>query len=226
MNLELSWLHHWLIFKLGRNAWIICSHILDIPITSRCTAQLQPRSALCFISLNNSLNLARLLEYFAFISLRFQSLLIVEVPITICTAQLHRRPALCIISLIKSLNLAGSFNIWLSLPQYSNYCSSSTPHLEAQVLQTPIRHAQCIVDWGWGCWWAGHWSSSRQLDNGESCKADPPQLLPPASQRKRPVVKSCTGRHWQGCCQAAVNIPYVVCFGSMHAPVHEGRPAK
>ncbi len=193
MNLELLWFHHWLIFKLGRNAWIICSHILDIPITSRCTAQ-QPRSALCFISLNKSLNLAGLLEYFAFISLRFQSLLIVEVPITICTAQLHRRPALCIFSLIKSLNLAGSFNIWLSLPQHSNYCSSSTPHLEAQVLQTPIRHAQCIVGWGWGCWWA--WpliivSATRQRRVVQSWPAAAASPSKPVQAPSREVM------HWQ-----------------------------
>ncbi len=76
MNLELlsRWPHHWLIFELGRNAWIICSHILNTPITSWCTAQLQSRSALCFISPIKSLNLAGLLEYFALISLTFQSL--------------------------------------------------------------------------------------------------------------------------------------------------------
>ncbi len=51
--------------------------------------------------------LAGLLEYFAFISLTFQMLLIIEVPITIRTAQLHPRSILCFIFLIKSLNLAG-----------------------------------------------------------------------------------------------------------------------
>ncbi len=63
--------------------------LLDVPITI-CIAQLQPRSALCFISLIKFLNLAGLFEYFAFISSTFQILVlfIVEVPITICTAQL------------------------------------------------------------------------------------------------------------------------------------------
>ncbi len=28
-------------------------------------------------------------------------------------------------------------------------------------------------------------------------------------------AKACTGRHLQGCCQAAVNKPYLVCFGSI-----------
>ncbi len=60
-----------------------------------------------------------------------------------------------------------------------------------------------------------------EFDDGESCKADPPQLHPPASQRKCPVVMSCTGRHWQGSCQAAVNKPNVVCFGWMRATVFQ-----
>ncbi len=35
MNLEeLLCFHHWLIFEFGRIAWIICSHILNIPITA------------------------------------------------------------------------------------------------------------------------------------------------------------------------------------------------
>jgi hypothetical protein len=118
------------------------------------------------------------------------------------------------------------FNIWWLHPWHSNYCLSSTPQLEPQVLQTPTRNAH-------------HWLGlallvSRLLviisefDDGESCKADPPplQLHPPASQRKCPVVMSCTGRHWQGSCQAAVNKPYVVCFGRMRVPVHESLAGK
>ena len=73
----------------------------NVPI-SICTAQLQERSALCFISLIKSLNFAGLLEYFTVIC---SSLLKVDVPVTICTAQLQARSALCFISLIKSLNL-------------------------------------------------------------------------------------------------------------------------
>ncbi len=76
---------------------------------------------LSVLSLIKSLNLAGLLEYFAFISLTFQSLLIVEVPITIFMAQLHPRSALCFISLIKSLNLAGL----LPLLQYLAVTSST-----------------------------------------------------------------------------------------------------
>jgi hypothetical protein len=79
--------------------------MVNVPI-SICTAQLQERSALCFISLIKSLNFAGLLEYFTAICL---SLLKVDVPVTICTAQLQARSALCFISLIKSLdfNFAG-----------------------------------------------------------------------------------------------------------------------
>jgi hypothetical protein len=67
--------------------------MVDIPITI-CTAQPQPRSALCFISLIKSLNLAGLLEYFAVTFSTFQSLIIVNVPITICqcAAQLQLSP--------------------------------------------------------------------------------------------------------------------------------------
>jgi hypothetical protein len=36
-------------------------------------------------------------------------------------------------------------NIWWLQPRHSNYCLSSTPQLESQVLQTPTRHAQCIT---------------------------------------------------------------------------------
>ncbi len=78
--------------------------MVNLPITI-CTAQLQARSALCFVSLIKSLNFAELLEYFAVISSIFWSLLKVDVPVIICTAQLQARSALCFISLIKSLNL-------------------------------------------------------------------------------------------------------------------------
>ncbi len=83
MNLELLWLHHWLIFDLGRSAWIICSHILNTPITSgrpnhhlHCSAS--TRWALCFISLIKSLNLAGLLQYLVVTSLTFQLLLTIN----------------------------------------------------------------------------------------------------------------------------------------------------
>jgi hypothetical protein len=75
--------------------------MVNVPI-SICTAQLQERSALCFISLIKYLNFAGLLEYFTVIC---SSLLKVDgVPVTICTAQLQAKSALCFISLIKSLN--------------------------------------------------------------------------------------------------------------------------
>ncbi len=45
-----------------------------------CTAQLHPKSALCFISLIQYLNFAGLLQYFAVISLTFQLLLIINAP--------------------------------------------------------------------------------------------------------------------------------------------------
>jgi hypothetical protein len=60
--------------------------MVNVPI-SICTAQLQARSDLCFISLIKSLNFAGLLEYLTVISLIiFKSLLKVDVPVTICTA--------------------------------------------------------------------------------------------------------------------------------------------
>jgi hypothetical protein len=51
--------------------------LLQVPITTR-TAQIHPRSALCFISLIKSLNLAGLLQYLVITSLTFQLLLIIN----------------------------------------------------------------------------------------------------------------------------------------------------
>jgi hypothetical protein len=67
--------------KLAGLLEIFSSNILNIPITAHhqrpnepitiCTAQLQARSALCFILLIKSPNFAELLEYFAVIYLIF-----------------------------------------------------------------------------------------------------------------------------------------------------------
>jgi hypothetical protein len=70
------------------------------------------------------------------------------------------------------------------------------------------------------CWWAGHWSSCRLVR-----RSWPAAAAFPASQCQ------CRGVHWQALarvCQAAVNKPYLVFFGSMHVLVHEspaGKPA-
>ena len=77
--------HHWLIFKLT-STWQDGLKLLQHPNHHwHCSTSAKPRSALCFISLIKSLNLAGLREDFAVKSSTFQSLLIVKVPITICT---------------------------------------------------------------------------------------------------------------------------------------------
>jgi hypothetical protein len=48
----------------------------------------------------------------------------------------------------------------------------------------------------------------------------------PQQASANPEAAACTGRHWQGCCQAAVNKPYLVFFGSMHVLVHESPAGK
>ncbi len=150
MDLELAWLHHWLIFELGRSAWIICSHILDIPITSRrpnhhlhCSASAQI-SSLFYLSDWFS-ELHRIAWIFCFH--------ILDIPNTAPSARLNFIPDQLFV-LFLWLNLwtwQDCLNIWWLHPWHSNYCSSSTPHLEPQVLQTPIRHAQCITGSGWCC---------------------------------------------------------------------------
>ena len=56
MNVEeLLWFHHWLIFQLGRIAWIICRHIFNIPITAhgwRCSTWGQISSFVLYLWLN------------------------------------------------------------------------------------------------------------------------------------------------------------------------------
>ncbi len=105
MNLELLWLHHWLIFELDRNAWIACSHILDIPITSR-----RPIHHLhCSASAQIISELGRMAWIFCI------HILQVDIPIIAHSRgtnhHLHGSPSSQIsslfISLIKSLILAG-----------------------------------------------------------------------------------------------------------------------
>jgi hypothetical protein len=68
---ELWWFHQSLIHEIGRFAGKLLSQLMvNVPITI-CSAQLQARSALCFISLIKSLIFPVLLEYFTVISLTF-----------------------------------------------------------------------------------------------------------------------------------------------------------
>ena len=170
--------------------------LLEVPITI-CTAQLQPRSALYFISLIKFLNLAGLFEYFAFISSTFQILFIVEVPITICTAQLHPLGPDQLFVLFLWLNLWTCFNVWWLHPWHSNYCSSSLPQLEPQVLQPPTRHVQCITGSGWRCLWAGYWSSSQKLTTESRAKLTRRSCIPQqasASAQSRCHALAGTGK--------------------------------
>ena len=159
--------------------------LLEVPITS-CTAQPQSRSAFCFISLIKFLNLAGVLELFSVTSSTFQSLL--QVPITTRTAQIHPRSALCFISLIKSLNLAGllqylvvtslTFQLLLIINATTWTPSPSNAHSPRAMhhwlgLALLVSRLLIIIS---------------EFDDGESFKAYPPQLHPPASQRKCPVV--------------------------------------
>ncbi len=150
--------------------------LLEVPITS-CTAQPQPRSALYFISLIKFLNLAGVLELFAVTSSTFQSLL--QVPIT-TPAQLKLiQDHLFVLFLwLNPWTWQDCFNIWWLHPWHSNYCFSSRPQLEPQVLQTPTRHAQCITGSGWCCLWADYWSSSQNRTTESRAKLTRRSCIP------------------------------------------------
>ncbi len=152
--------------------------MVNVPI-SICTAQLQARSALCFISLIKSLNFAGLLEYLTVTSLIiFWSLFKVNFPICICTAQLQAKSALCFNSLIKSLNL----NFAGLLKYFAAHHAS--PNLKPKSFTRPIAVHTVLL--------AGAGAAGEQTaDHGgsESGEADQSQLnLPASSQRQRPVA--------------------------------------
>jgi hypothetical protein len=183
--------------------------LCNITITI-CTAQLQCRSALCFISLIKYLNLVGLLEIFC--------IHILDIPITAHDQHpnhhLHpstsSQTSYLFIYLIKSLNLAG-------LLQYFTITSSMfllilIVHAPtwAQDLQTPIHHTQCIAGCGWCCKWAGHCSWWQLVWQSWQAAAESPS-------KPAPVVRHALA----GTGKAAVNKPNVMWLGSMHGLVPE-----
>ncbi len=164
--------------------------MVNVPITI-CTAQLQGRSALCFISLIKSLNFAGLLEYIAVISSIFQSLLKVDIPVTICTAQLQARSALCFVSLLKSLNL--------NLAGLLEYFAAHhwRPNLKPKSFTCPL--AACTVLLA-GTSAAGDSEQTADSGGSESGEADPSKSPAPAAPR-------CPGTDEGAAKQQWINLP-------------------